>query len=763
MGLILTATDIKKPGTPALDKSGTPGKIESKDKVAKLSNWDSEIAPIIDEHPELKKTINFKTSKPMMRAVNGRYDNVMGQLREDDPKAYENFKKFKNSSVAMANELKKINTGGFSPENLFKYQKDAMAYFDDIEKSYAYNKNKRFAMNSEGHMMTRDQYDKWDQTPRVSRDKASTTAKVVYDPSGEQEIVADYETPNVSSGYKKLKNIDQHYKNQGLDLIQPITKSWIATSLQRIDTKKPVADRDSSALNMNIDILSHIGKYKTTGDPDLAAGDQQTANNILKQIRGKDRNEQLQLLKSYSDKINGMAGRMGYYGNASIYNKYKNGYIGKTLDYYPQSKDKDRTDYYNQTQENGVIDRTINNYRQFRGVNKDIRVQTRELTNSKWKEISDAFGYDLKKSQFDLAMDQLVDENGNIVSYKTWSNNLRKIKDPTNHAYSTADTPLFGSNFQKQKQGLKMKSALGQIWEQNKSYHLGGWGNLNTDLLPLGYTDREDVEADLVGIYNNLKKAYKKNFDNVKTSTVYSATLMDAGFGNERNQAMEYRGVSLAVDKNMRLKATEGPKQENINKVFGLLFDENGNVDKENVTLFSNKDIKDGLNAVQAGELKEQRKKNDGILKDFLKKDNDNVTMTFYRNTNVSGQAAYQFYNTKTKESMMVYAPKSMLGKNGVKEDLFTKTGRDPLDFTFKAKGELTMPQLNDKEGKPAYESAALKYDKENDSYIGEIWDYNSEGNLKKKVIEYPYGSAISVNDVQKKFLEFLGDYRNSK
>jgi hypothetical protein len=112
----------------------------------------------------------------------------------------------------------------------------------------------------------------------------------------------------------------------------------------------------------------------------------------------------------------------------------------------------------------------------------------------------------------------------------------------------------------------------------------------------------------------------------------------------------------------------------------------------------------------------------------------------------------------------MVYAPQEMLGKQGIKEDLFTKTGRDPLDFTFKAKGQLDMPIFNDKNNKPAYKSAALKYDKERDAYIGEIWDYNSEGFLKSKIYEIPYGSAISVNDAQKTFLDFLAkDYRYNK
>jgi hypothetical protein len=736
--------------------------IEKKE-VGKLSNWDSQIAPIMDDYPKVKEIINYKDSKPIMRAVNGRYDNVMSQLKEDDPKAYDNFKKFKNSSWAVANELKKIETGEFNYDTFIKHKKDATVYFNGIADSYKYDKNKRFAMTPDAQMMTREQYEKWDQEPSVSKNKSSTSAKVVYNNEIFKNLVADYETPNVSSSYKKLNNINEYYKDKGVELIQPITKSWVATSLQRIDVKKPDADKDAAALNMNMDLLKHVGKYKTTGDPDLARGDQETANSILKQLRGKDKSEQLELLKANSAKINSLSGRMGYYGNASIYNKYKNGYIGKTLDYYPQSKDKDRGDYFNQTQENGVIDRTIDNFKQFRKVDEDIRLQTLTLTNQNWKTISNRFGYDLKKPQFELAMNELVDDKGNIVSYKKWKKSMSSISDPSKYGYTPGGSPAFGSTFKNIKEkGIRNTAALTQIYNQNDDdVTLGEYVNPGHWIFGKGNEERR--EDQFISIYNNLKRSYKKNFDSVKSKTVYNATLLDAGFGNERNQAMEYRGVNLAVDKNMRLKQTEGPKQENISKVFGMLFDEMGNVDKENVTLFSNKDIKSGLNAVQTSDLKEQRKKNDDVLKNFLKQDNENVTMTFFRNTNAPNQSAYQFYNTKTKESMMVYAPKSMLGKNGIKEDLFTKTGKDPLDFTFKAKGELTMPKLNDKNGKPAYDSAALKYDKENDSYIGEIWDYNSEGNLKKKVYEIPYASAISINDAQKTFLNFLGEYRNDK
>jgi hypothetical protein len=724
---------------------------------ASLSNWDAQIAPIIDQNPQLKQIFNYKDTKHIMRAVNGRYDNIMGQLKEDDPKAYESFKLFKSNSLAVANELKKFNTPAFNPKAFDQYAKDANAYFNKIVDTYDYDKGKKFAMNSEGHMMTREQYDKWDQTPKVSTSKYSTDAKVVYNNELFKNLVADYETPNVSSAYSKLKNIDKHYRDQGLSLIQPITNSWVSTSLQRIDLKRPKADEDNAALNLNEDILSHISKHKTILDPSLAKRDQGIANNILKQLSGKSRNEKLQLLKTYSDKITDMSSRMGYYGNAVIYNKYKTSVIGTTQDYYPNSniKGKSRLDYFNQTQENGIIDRTINNYREFRGVDTKIRLKTLDMTQSKWKAVTDGLGIDLNKNQFDAAMNELIDENGNIASFDKWKKNLSV---PASFNTNAKQMEGFVRNGRYVTPG-NGASILDGIFEQNKNIHLTWKGGYNN--LPGGRTTKEDANKDLIAVYNGLKKVYKKTFDDVKANQVYAATLLDAGFGNNRNQALEYRGVDLSADGNMRLKATTGPKQENVNKIFSLLFDSNGNVNEEDVTIFGNKQIKEGLNALQKKDLEGQRELNESTLKTFLSKNNENVTMSFFRNTNIAGQAAYQFYNPKTKESMMVYVPKSKIGKDGVQEDLYMKTGRDPLEFTFQAKGELVMPILNNDKGKPAYTSAKLVYDRENDSYVGQYSIYNADGKIVPQKYTIPYGSAISVNDAQKNFFQFLSTNKN--
>jgi hypothetical protein len=746
-------TGVVNNNKPSVDKLKEKPQVkdEVKPKVeTKLSNWDEQIAPVLDNHPELKKAINYNTSMHIMRAVNGRYDKAMYQLKQDDPKAYETFKKFKNNAWALANELKKIDSGGFNDKLANKYMKDADAYFDILQESYAEGKNKAWVMTDKAQLLSSKAYEKYKQEPGVDKE-ASTSAKTVFDRKGFDELVADYETGNVSKAYQKLKGQDTYFRDKGVKLMQPITKSWVQTSLNRIGEKGTNATTNEDALNLNRDILSHIGKYKTTLDPELAKKDQSTANSILNKLKGKTIEQQYQILKDNAKQINGMTSRMGYYGNAKIFNQYKKSTIGKDLEFYPASNiGKNQVDYFNMVQENGVIDKHIRTFRDFRDADSKVRLNALQMTNNRWEAIVDGTGLrdnkffggkeGMNQAQFKQAMSALVDENGNINSYQTF---MKKLGPQ----YKYYEGPF----------GMGKKEVRGDLTE-NMIKNQRAW--YETSQGSLFYDEGEDRE-EMMKIYSNLKKAYKKTFDDVKVKHVYDATLMDIGFGDERNQALSYKGVNLSVNKDMKLKETTGPKQENINKIFNLMFDKNGNVDTENITLFGNADVKSGLNAIQRDELKGQKNKNEAILKEFLKDDNDHITVTFLRNTNVPGQAAYKFYNPETKKSMMMFAPTSLLGNNGVKEDLYTKTGRDPLDFTFQLRGSLSMPVVKNDQGKPAYKSAELKYDKENDQYYGETLYYDDKGNSKIFKYTIPYGSSISVSSAQKSYLQFLTTNKN--
>jgi hypothetical protein len=251
------------------------------------------------------------------------------------------------------------------------------------------------------------------------------------------------------------------------------------------------------------------------------------------------------------------------------------------------------------------------------------------------------------------------------------------------------------------------------------------------DSLPLGYTSKEDFENDLKVMYNGLKKGYKKQFSNIKADQVYDSSLLKAGFGNLRNQSLQFKGVDLNLDKNYQMKNATGKKQENINKLLGLMKNDAGEFTTEDITLFGNSRVNAGLNAIQKDELSDQRTNNPAIAKDFLKGDLSNVTVEFFRNTNVPGQAAYAFYNNKTKKSMVMYATVSKLGKDGIAEDMYVHTARSPQEFNFQAKGYKDMPIINVK-NKPAYKSAKLTFDQNKNVYVGTMWYWNADGNAEK-------------------------------
>jgi hypothetical protein len=737
MGLTLTNEEFNKAvGKPSVKPdAGTGAKPDVKDNKT-IKTWDARFQPIIEDL-NLQKDINYGNSKHIMRAVNGGYDKVMSQLKAEDPGLYNKFKQFKNNAWSFSKELETIREGGDNSK-INDYYNKATAMFQEISVSLDYSKNKRFAVDSELRVLTRDQYDKSSQEVQVGN-KSSTNAKVVL---ADGELSADYESWGTSAEYNKLKNVSDHWMSAIKKKTQPIVSSWVATSLQNIDVDEPSkADGNRQAWDLNVDLLRHVSKYGTVENSNLVAQDKQKAMAIRKQMWGKDYAGQLKVLKTYSDDLQGMSKRLGFYGGTKLLNGHKNN-IGKYIEYYPQTTTRGREDFA--TKDMDAIDRMMTHFSEFKEIDKNFRNKAVSLSKNNYQEIIDNVdmetykGIDLSRNQFNVAIDSLVDKNGNIASYKKWKKDLFSQKDPD---------------------GNKPKSAGSQIWEQNKRMHFTWSGGF--DFLPLGYTSKEDFEDDLKVMYNGLKKGYKKQFSNIKADQVYDSSLLKAGFGNLRNQSLQFKGVDLNLDKNYQMKNATGKKQENINKLLGLMKNDAGEFTTEDITLFGNSRVNAGLNAIQKDELSDQRAFNPAIAKDFLKGDLSNVTVEFFRNTNVPGQAAYAFYNNKTKKSMVMYAPVSKLGKDGVAEDMYVHTARSFQEFNFQAKGYKDMPIINVK-NKPAYKSAKLTFDQNKNVYVGTMWYWNADGNAEKYEHEIPMGQAITIDGATKNFNAFLNQFAKS-
>jgi hypothetical protein len=714
--------------------------------VKKVSTWDSKFQPLVEEIG-MQDKINYKDSKHIMRAVNGRYDNVMSQLKTEDPALYNKFKQFKNNSWDFAKELEVIREGGDNAK-INEYYKKATVMFIEIANSLDYTKNKKFAMDENARVLTREQYDKYSQEVQVGNN-SSTNARVVRN---NMQLKADYETWNTSAEYAKLKNVSDYWMNSIKKKAQPIVSSWVATSLKHLDVEDTSkADFNRESFDMNVDLLKHVSKYGTIADSGLSKKDKDLAMSIRKEMWGKDYGDILKVLKNRSEDIQGMSNRLGFHGSIKLLNNHKDT-VGKKLEYYPRTTEKTRNDFADGDML--AIEKMTKHYKEFKEVDGKLRNLSLDSSKNNYESIRDGLGLDLNRSQFNIAMDALVDDNGNIMSYKKWKDSLRNIPDPSGRGFIKGGAT---GNIGQDVKNARPASLLGKIWEQNKTTSVSWEGGINS--LPWGQTSKEDKEDDLIAIYNGLKGGYKKEFSKIKANQVYDSSLLAAGFGNVRNQSLQFKGVDLNLDKNYQLKNSSGKKQENVNKLIGLMKDDRGEFTTENITLFGNDRVNAGLNAIQKDELADQRENNAKVAKDFFKGDMSNVTVEFFRNTNVPGQAAYSFYNTKTKKSMVMYAPKNMLGKNeGVGEDMYVHTARDPQEFTFNAKGYQDMKVITVK-NKPAYKSARLSFDQNKNAYIGSMWYYDKQGNIQQYQHIIPLGQAVNLKDATDNFNKFLMDY----
>jgi hypothetical protein len=287
----------------------------------------------------------------------------------------------------------------------------------------------------------------------------------------------------------------------------------------------------------DVAVQSADGKYKTTLDPQLSKKDQGEANAILNKLKGKSVEQQYQILQQNSQLIKGMAGRMGYYGNAKVFNQYKNSSIGNDPDFYPNaSKGKSQLDYFNMAQDNGRIDRHIRVFRDFREADTNVRKEALKQVNLKWQDVKDGLDIgDLGQKQMEIAFNSLVDEQGHIRGYNQWQKELSK-----NFTREIVLTNEFG-----------YKQKYTENTEGLSKFYKGIAGVTDPQFFTQAFQGEQ--KKVFIDAYNKFKKAYKKSFDDVNVKHVYDATLMDIGFGDERNQALSYRGVDLSVNKNNKL------------------------------------------------------------------------------------------------------------------------------------------------------------------------------------------------------------------
>lgn len=751
MGLVLTKEQRKAVlgyDEPAAKSTQSVTSSESGTQPA-IKEWDKTFQPVIEDL-KLQDKFNYGSSKHIMRAVNGRYDGVMKQLKTEDPTLYKKFQQFTTASKAFGQGLLTYQKTG-DPESINKNWMDATTLFNDIANKLDYGQGKKWAVDSDANVLSRTQYEKNDQSAHASN-KSSTNARAIFDGD---ELLADYEKLGISPEYNKLKNLNGIWQSEIKKKAVPIVSAWVSNSIQNIDSKNTSkADDNNNAWALNVDLLKHVSKYGTVSNRDIVEQDKKLAMSIRKQMWNKDLPGQLEVLRANKDKLEGFSKRLGFYGSSKLLTTHEDK-VGKNIKFYPNTTNKTNAQYANEDMDQITV--MLGHYKEFKEIDTKFRSSAVELTQNNWKTVIDEAGLDMDKKQFDVALGALVDEKGNILTYEKWKKKLRSQKDPSGNYAKYLDpnelTWQVEDKFDAKGNRIK-QTALGQLWEQNKTVN---W-NDPLDLIT-GQTNKEGVEEDLTAVYNSMKKGYKLQFSNLKASQDYDQSLLLNGFGNDWNKTIKHVGIDLSVDKDLNLNSTTSKKQENVNKILGLLKDEDGSFENTGVTLFGNKDVKEGLHAIQKDELSDYQKQNETTAKNFFKGDMSHVTMEFFRNTNIPGQVAYSFYNTKNKQKMVMYVPADKVSKDkGIGEELYVNTAKSALDFNFQAKGFKDM-KVYKANNKPAYQSARLTYDAEHDTYVGNMSYFDKDGNIQDYKHIIPSGQAMTVRGATETFNQFLSQY----
>lgn len=636
------------------------------------SNWDARIQPVIDANG-WDKDINYSNSVHIMKAVNGRYDHVLN-AKDVDPALKEKISQFKNNSWSFAKELEKGSTGPVDSKKITMYQNNANKLWSEISGSLNPGKNKAYVVDDKQRIVSRKQFDKDYQLPEVLKSGSG---------SGEDGFGS---SSSPTDAYVQLKGYNDSYRNNLKTKIKPVVGKWLNTSLNLLnsdyeDAKKIDPDNRLNAYKMTTDVLKHIEKYGTTnGDETIDGRNKQLAVKILGEMRGvTEWKDKLNVIKKYSNvngenQITDLANDLGYYGSKHIFDKHKST-LGKNDKYFGGDKKLQNSMDH--------IDRLNTDYKEFQDTDKQLRLAALEKLKS-----SDDHGIEGGSKM--EAFNSLLGANGNIVDFDTWKQKMsavRKEYDGWN-----PETLTGNEKYTKEGRMISYENHLTKAIDDNQTtIHI--WSEDN-----LGYRNRMARQ-----VYNNSVKAYKQKFQDIKVPHVFKSSLLQQGLGDNMNPKLRYNSVDMSTDKNGNLIKSEGPKAENVNKLFSLMRDEDGNIDKENVTFLNDHYTKNEFANVSKNDMVHLKEKNDQTYKDFFKHNKmDDVSVTFVRNASVKYHSAYVFKNNETGKEMTMIVPQEKL--KTAKEPMFENTRLSGNDYTFQVKGKKEIP---DREG--VYKNAFIR------------------------------------------------------
>jgi hypothetical protein len=652
----------------------------------KKKAWDEQFQPMIDA-AGFDKVANYGNSLHMMKAINGRYDNVLGSAEIDDS-VKQTIKSLKNNSWSAMKELKKISEGTGDPELWNKYKIAADAADKKLTSQIGYGLGKNYVYNNKDKtIMKKSEAEKKFQGWETDEDEGGST-----------EANAGGGGVNPYAGYNQLKSFETRTREQIKNTINPIVSTWTKNSFKLLNASDEISEKydpdvKDNTIALSKSVLTFVSKYGTqSGNKTIDANNKKEASKLLAQLSSPklDYNDKVNLLKRTStaetNVIEDMVSQMGYYGSRAIYTRYKD-VQGKKDKYYENGADRYAKEGLDNV--NGLISDSDGYFEKTKKDRIDAKSQVTSHS---------------KRSHATMVFDNLVNEKGQITDYNTWLKNL---------GYDAKSGDIGEIKYSKNSGNFSYNPLL-SIYKDSKS----GWDSrtnvIGTYGRPIEYLDKDgrtqrsngsryfvgDKEAFnevMRKAYNESVKEYKAKFSDLNDPVVYKGVIQGVGgFGNTASKAAKLSSVDMSLDKDGNMIHSQDFKGNNANNIFKLMLNSDGSVNTKDVTLLGKSEILQGKDRTGSKDYLNGKKDSNAATFNafFGQKDLSDIKITFTKNASLDYHGKYIFTNKETGQKLVMVAPASYLNE---KNDFAWKNSQVSVDDgRFARLGKRTLP---DKDG----------------------------------------------------------------
>ena len=679
---------------PTAIKPGAP-KAETSQK---LKIWDEQFQPLIDKNG-WDKNINYSNSLHMMKAINGRYNSLLG-ASDLDESVKETIKSLTNNSWAAMKELKKISQGQGDNKLFNTYRLAADKADSKLVSQIGYGLGKNYVYNNKDKTIIKKSvaeknYQGWEED---------------QDAGGSTEANAGGGGVNKYAGYIQLKSFETRAREQIKETLRPINTTWTQNTFKLLNASDEQSDKydtklKNNAFNLSVSALRFVSKFGTqSGNLEIDKQNKKTAANLLVTLNNPNIGfeDKIKFLKKTSQQetnvIQDMISQMGYYGSRFLYSNYKN-VQGKKAKYFENGADK-----YAKEGLDGV-DNMIENADLYFEQSTNDRLEAKKNVYAKSKTV----------------YKNLVNDKGVITDYNSWLESM---------GYNSKTGDLGELKFSNKTGDLSYNPLL-SIYDQNNSWtskvntivaygqpvqYLNANGRVQySKPNKLRVDDKEAFHKVMRKAYNSYVKEYKAEFSYLNDPAIYKGVIQGVnGFGNEAFKAIKLATVDMSMDKDGNLIHTQDFKGNNANNIFKLMLNSDGSINIRDITLLNQSQINEGkANDASRDYLISQKDNNEEAFSAFFgreskkqtglpklpksmlpKKDLSDIKISFSKNASVDYHGKYTFTNKKTGEQLVMVAPASYL--NAKKDFAWTNSQMRSDEGRFLRVGKKVLP---DREG----------------------------------------------------------------